>query len=80
MFGLLALLFMYPFKKSETGRNGKKTTFVYISLALCAWGLATEFIQKYLVTGRNFDLTDWAADSMGITLAWIFALRYFLKK
>jgi VanZ family protein len=28
-------------------------------------GLTTEFIQKYLVPGRNFDLLDWAADSLG---------------
>jgi VanZ family protein len=43
------------------------------------WGLATEFIQKYFVPGRSFDLLDFAADSTGAFLALGLSIRQFLK-
>jgi len=36
------------------------------------WGLATEFIQKFFIPGRAFDLLDWLADSVGAVLVYVF--------
>lgn len=65
VFGLLALLFMLPVALSPLENKEKLQYFIRIAIATSVWGLATEFIQKYLVTGRSFDLWDWAADSLG---------------
>ena len=65
IFGLLALLFMLPFAFSPLKHKKKLQYFIGIAIATSLWGLTTEFIQKYLVSGRSFDLFDWAADSLG---------------
>ena len=65
IFGLLALLFMLPFARSPIQHKEKLQYFIVIAISTSMWGLTTEFIQKYLVYGRNFDLFDWAADSVG---------------
>ena len=79
IFGLLALLFMWPVAVSPMNKKDKLQYFLRIALATSIWGLATEFIQKYLVTGRSFDLLDWAADSVGALTAFIFCRRKYIK-
>lgn len=79
VFGLLALLFMLPIALSGMNERIKLQYFLRIAIATCIWGLTTEFIQKYLVTGRNFDLFDWAADSFGAVIAFIFCQKKFVK-
>src|SRR4051794_12969833 len=71
IFGLLALLFMLPVARSPNGSKEKLQYFITIAIATSLWGLATEFIQKYLVFGRSFDLFDWAADTLGALCSFI---------
>ncbi len=77
IFCLLALLFMLPVAFSPMENREKFQFFIRVALATSVWGLATEFIQKYLVTGRSFDLLDWAADSIGALAAYIYCKRKF---
>lgn len=78
MFGLLTLLFCLPFHKSPFASSHRINYFIKIALAASLWGLAIEFIQKFLVTGRTFDLLDWAADSVGCFVAFVVARKYFV--
>lgn len=71
IFGLLTLLWMWPVAKSNLPDKQKKINFLIIAFLFIAWGLSTEFIQKYYCTSRGFDLWDWAADTFGITVAYI---------
>jgi VanZ family protein len=72
MFGILAIFFIWPVAKS--GARKLKWKYIFrICVLTCTWGLATEFIQKWFITGRTFDLTDWLADSLGVLIAWIYA-------
>ena|SRR5690606_18294237 len=51
-------------------------------LGAAVYGLAIEFIQKYLAVDRSFDMNDVAADTLGaIAGIWAFKLirRWFLK-
>ena len=73
MFGLLGLLFMWPVGRSALGRKEKQQIFIRIAMAVCVWGIATEFIQKFFVAGRTFDIMDWAADTAGVIAAFIIA-------
>ena len=79
MFGLMAFLFMKPVARFSISHRKKWHYFIAITLAICVWGLVTEFIQKYLIPGRTFDLNDWAADSAGAIITMLFSKRYFLK-
>jgi len=80
LFSILAFLFMLPFARSNFSRREKIFAFIRISLAASIWGLAIEFIQKFYIPGRSFDLLDWAADSVGAALAFIVAVRFISHK
>ena len=73
MFAILAIFFIWPIAKSGLTRKIKWKYILWICVLTCAWGLVTEFIQKWFITGRTFDLTDWLADSLGVLIAWIYA-------
>lgn len=58
-------------------------TFFLITICVALYGLGIEFIQKYLVRDRSFDMNDVAADTLGAIVGiWAFKLikRWFLDK
>jgi VanZ family protein len=77
IFGLLALLFMLPFGASPIRHKEKLQYFIGIAIATSVWGLTTEFIQKYWIAGRSFDLFDWAADSLGAFTSFIICRKKY---
>jgi VanZ family protein len=79
MFGGLVFLFCWPFYKSEFSSQQRIYYFIKIAIATSIWGLTIEFIQKYFIVGRSFDLLDWAADSFGALLAFLFCKKMFIR-
>ena len=69
LFGGLTFLFCFPYFKASFSYLKKVNYFIRVSLAAIVWGITVEFIQKYFVTGRSFDLSDWVADSVGALIA-----------
>jgi VanZ family protein len=83
LFGGITLLFCLPFIKYAFSYQQKLYYFIRIALAAVVWGITVEFLQKFFIPGRDFDLLDWAADSIGVAIAlWICIrfLKYFEKK
>ena len=80
LFAILTFLFMRPVYKSNLSKNEKLSFVIKIALALCVWGITTEFIQKFFIVGRAFDILDWAADGAGVMFALIACRRLYLKK
>jgi VanZ family protein len=80
IFGLLAVLFCWPFYKTDTSRKNRIIYFIVIALLTSAVGYCTELMQKYWAEGRSYDLMDWLADSTGALGAFIFSRIVFLKK
>lgn len=68
LFGGLTLLFCLPYFKAHFSFQQKLNYFIRVSLASIVWGLGVEFIQKFYVPGRSFDLVDWAADTAGVLI------------
>ncbi len=79
LFAVLAFLFMLPFLKSALPIKQKWYYVIRITIATVLWGLTTEYIQRFFVSGRSFDLYDWAADSFGALLAMLYARIRFIK-
>ena len=79
IFGLLAVLFCGPFYKSSFSKTDRLQYFIKIAIATSVWGLTTEFIQKFFIPSRSFDLLDWAADSIGALIAFWFCSKKFIK-
>lgn len=76
LFGLLCYLFNRPFSKSNTNRHYRQKCFLAITLMGIMYGILMEFVQKYWVANRSFELGDIAADIAGCWLA----LRISRKK
>lgn len=79
VFGLLTVLFCWPLHKSFFNKKERLQYFIKIAIATSIWGLATEFIQRYWIPGRSFDLFDWAADSLGALIAFWFCRKKFSR-
>lgn len=77
LFAVLAYLFMRPVMRSALAGKEKRNWLIRITLAAIVYGITTEFIQKFFIPGRSFNLTDWLADALGgvLMFAW-FALRF----
>ena len=79
VFGLLVFLFCWPFHKSIFTEGERKHYFIKITIAVSLWGLTIEFIQKFFIPGRSFDLFDWVADSIGALITFFICRRIFIK-
>ena len=77
IFGLVTVLFCWPFYRSDVTTTHRINYFIKIAIATSLWGLTTEFIQKFWIPGRSFDLLDWAADSLGAAIAFWFCQKKF---
>jgi VanZ family protein len=72
LFGVLTFLFSMPYFKSGLSFEQKRNYIIRISLAAIVWGITVEFIQRFYIPGRDFDLLDWTADSLGVIIAfWV---------
>lgn len=78
LFALLVILLCQPFSNSLFGNKQRLQYFIKITIAVIIWGLTIEFIQKYFIEGRGFDLLDWAADTIGALIAFWICKRKFI--
>jgi VanZ family protein len=79
IFGLLAVLFCWPFYKTNIPNKKKIRYFITIAILTSVFGYCTELIQKYWAEGRSYDLMDWLADSSGALGAYIFCRKFFIS-
>ncbi len=79
MFGGLVFLFSLPITKTPLTKKQKTNYTIKILLCTIIWGLATEFIQKYFVVGRMFDVWDWAADTFGAICGWLACKKWIIN-
>jgi VanZ family protein len=73
---LTALPFILNFKST-------KRLLTKISITFIFYGVLIEFIQKYFIYGRSFDVTDMIADAVGCAIgfyACIWLIRRLAKK
>ena len=79
LFAVLVFLFGFPFFGYKVAGSKRIIYMLWIMILASLFGLAIEFIQKYFVIGRTFDLLDWAADSLG-ALGAFFYCRFRIEK
>ncbi len=62
MFAVLVILTGMPFLKAKAAN---RNLFLRIALAAICYGVAMEFVQKFLTTDRSFEIWDITADAAG---------------
>lgn len=66
IFGLLVILLCWPFFKTK---YASLPLFIKITIGAITYGVAMEFVQKYLTTDRDYDVLDMVADAVGAIIA-----------
>ncbi len=69
--GLVFFTFL-PFNLLDLSFTKKRKIIVKIAIAATLYGIAMEFVQKYFIPGRSFDITDMIADGVGAFLPYWF--------
>jgi H+/Cl- antiporter ClcA len=82
LFVVLVTLWCWSLYTLATGKSaGKlKQSFILVALLGVAYGVAIEFIQKYFIPFRSFDVNDMLADGIGCAIGLIFSFRRFINK
>lgn len=60
----------YAFQAAFLEQKGTRNALKIVLLAIC-YGTAMEFVQKYFIPNRSFDLTDILADAIGSFLGYL---------
>jgi len=80
MFFLLSSLFCYPLSLVAEKSAVLKSQSISISLCILAYGIIMEFVQKYFVVGRSFDVVDIVFDGIGSFTGMLAVIIYYGKK
>jgi VanZ family protein len=80
MFAIMVILWCWAMLKKNPDGIRLRTLFIWIGLASLAYGIGMEFVQKYFIPNRSFDVGDIIADGFGCTLGVIYSSRRYVKK
>lgn len=72
LFGTLSYLFFIPYSKTKNDIGTKKRIVIRIAICCLIYGVIMEFVQKYWIPNRSFDIMDIAADGLGSFLPYFF--------
>jgi len=76
LFGMLTILFSWPFRKMYPAQHN---LFISIAVLSLLYGIAMEYVQEYLTTDRDFDYLDMIADGFGCLVGY-FVTRFLIAK
>lgn len=74
MFIFLVVLTCWGYPRKNNGKNRHNVFLLIAAICLC-YGVAMEFVQKYFVANRSFDIWDIVADAVGCGLGLLFSKR-----
>jgi VanZ family protein len=65
LFGGFVFLWSYYYANKTQRNRHSRNIYIRIFLIACLYGTAMEYVQKYLIPNRDFDLYDILADTIG---------------
>ncbi len=68
LFGGMTFLFSFPFIFKKF--NATKKLLIYIAIVCALYGVAMEYVQKYIAFERDFDYFDMVADGVGCVIGY----------
>jgi len=73
---------VFLFANTIADYRKRRVWIVWIVIAGVVYGIAMEFVQKYFIPHRSFDVDDMIADAAGCLLAWLWQRKkwYGVKK
>lgn len=80
LFGVMAFLACWTIFKSSKKPGKNRLYFIVAGLLCIAYGVIMEYVQKYYVPNRSFDVGDIIADSVGSVIGTVYSIRRYIKK
>jgi VanZ family protein len=82
MFAIMVTLWCMSWNSLKADKSPKKLkqVFVFTALSCLGYGITMEFVQKFFVPFRSFDVGDIAADAIGCAIGVIFSIKRYKKK
>jgi VanZ family protein len=77
LFGSFVFLWCVYFASKPDKDSFLKRRFILILVVGCVYGIGMEFIQKYFIPNRAFDMLDILADVLGSTAGFLIARLMF---
>ncbi len=82
MFSVMVVLWCFAWRalKRDFSIPALRRLFITIAVIFLCYGIAMEFVQRYFVINRSFDMGDIIADAIGCAAGLIFSTRRYIKK
>ena len=79
-FFIFSYSFSWPFKSLDLSADNKRHQFFSIAWYGVAYGIVIEFVQKYFVANRSFDVWDILSDTVGSFLGYWWCVKFFIQQ
>lgn len=76
LFGSFVFLWSFYYSAKPENNNSLRHSVVILIVA-CLYGTAMEYVQKYFIPNRDFDIYDIAADTVGAVAGFLFVRLTF---
>ena len=80
LFALMVILWSWPLIKRLKAGGNLKNLLIQIACSGLVYGIGMEFIQKFFIRDRSFDVGDIVADAAGCLLGALFSWGRYIKK
>ena len=72
LFGSFVFLWSFYYSAKPGNKNNSSGIQLVILIVACLYGTAMEYVQKYFIPNRDFDIYDIAADIVGAVAGFLF--------
>jgi VanZ family protein len=79
LFSIIVVMWCWAMLRKNYNKQRLKNIFILIALAWFAYGIGMEFVQKYFIPNRSFDVGDIIADGVGCLLGLVYSLKRYIK-
>jgi len=80
LFGIMVFLWCWSMLRIYPPNKKLKFIFILVSILGLAYGIGMEFIQKYFIPFRSFDVGDIIADAAGCIVGVVYSTSRYIKK
>ena len=79
LFGVLVFLWCFYYFTKKTALKKSLVIYFIIFFLSCTLGISLEYVQKYFIPNRDFELGDIIADLIGSSVAYGFCNIFFIR-
>jgi len=80
LFAIMVFLWCWSMLRIYPASKRLKIIFIRVSIAGLIYGIGMEFVQKYFIPLRSFEVGDIMADAAGCIVGVVYSISRYIKK